>query len=121
MTADQNMFAASIAKPGTRAVGGLANSDTSQISIFNQFIESIKSDDLEVLKKAESYYKDLEKYWPGSSITEDAKFSLASKYLNFCQQKINLFLSGNGLIHIINMEKEIKKDGNNPETYELES
>jgi hypothetical protein len=59
----------------------------------------------------------MEKRWPGSSLTEDAKYSLAEKYLDFCQQKINLFLSGKGLVHIVFMEKELNLEkSDNDET-----
>ena len=110
LNADQNLFALNTIKPGEKGVRYISLIDTSQISLYNQFIEAIKKENLTGESSAETFYKELAKKWPGTSITEDAKFSLAAKYLNFCQQKINLFLSGKGLIHIMYMEKDIKKD-----------
>ena len=110
MSADQNLFAANTIRQGQRAVNDLANIDTSQITVYNQFVDALKNEKLMGDASAETFYNAMEKKWPGNSITEDAKFSLAAKYLNFCQQKLNLFLGGKGLIHIMYMEKEINKE-----------
>ena len=74
------------------------------------FVDALKKEKLVGEASAETFYKALERTWPGSTITEDAKYSLAAKFLNFCQQKINLFISGKGLIHIMYMEKDINKE-----------
>jgi len=109
LSADQNLFA--LNNPmGQKGVGDLSLIDTSQINIYNQFVGALKEEKLLGAASAETYFNVLEKNWPGSNMTEDAKFSLATKYLNFCQQKMNLFLNGKGLIHIMYMEKDIKKD-----------
>ena len=110
LNSDQNLFASNTIRQGQRGIGDISQIDTSQIAIYNQFIDALKNEKLVGNVSAESYYKIMEAKWPGNNITEDAKFSLAAKYLNFCQQKINLFLSGKGLIHIMYMEKEINKD-----------
>lgn len=110
ISGDQNLFTVNNSMQGQKGIGGLSQHDTSQINIYNLFVDALKREKLIGEASAETYYKQLEINWPGSSITEDAKFSLAAKYLNFCQQKLNLFLSGKGLIHILLMEKEIIKD-----------
>ena len=110
MSSDENLFAVNTTRQGQKGVGDLTNMDTAQLYTYNQFIDALKKENLIGEVSAESFYKEMEKKWPGSSITEDAKFSLAAKYLNFCQQKINLFLSGKGLIHIMFMEKENNKE-----------
>src|SRR5258707_5349173 len=48
----------------------------------------------------------MEEKWPGQSITDEAKYSLATEFVNFGQEKINLFLSGKGIVHIQRMENE---------------
>lgn len=110
LSSDQNVFAVNNARPGVKGVGDLSGNDTMQIKIYNQFNDALKTEKLVGEASAETFYQEMEKKWPGSTITEDAKYSLAAKYLNFCQQKINLFLGGKGLIHIVYMEKEINKD-----------
>lgn len=110
LSSDQNLFTASRIRQGEKGIGSGAERDTSQIRVYNRFVNSLKSEKLIGESSAEMYYNELEKYWPGNDITEDAKYSLAAKYLNFCQQKINLFISGKGMIHILQMEKEIKND-----------
>ncbi len=118
MSPDQNFFATNTIRQGERAISLNENMDTLQIAIYNQFTDAISNEKLIGESSAEKYYQILEQTWPGSRITEDAKFSLAAKYLNFCQQKINLFLSGKGLIHIVFMEKELNKEKKeNDKTY----
>ncbi|MEP7164358.1 MAG: tetratricopeptide repeat protein [Ferruginibacter sp.] len=122
LSSDQNLFAVNNTRPGEKGVGAMSGIDTSQISLYNQFVDALKKEKLVGDASAETFYKLMEKNWPGNSITEDAKYSLAAKYLNFCQQKINLFLAGKGLVHIMYMEKEIskeQKDKDNPGITEL--
>ena len=110
MSSDQNLFAVNSIRQGEKGISDLPHNDTSQIRIYNQFVDALKKENIIGEGSAETWYREMEKKWPGSPITEDAKFSLAAKYLNFCQQKINLFLSGKGLIHILYMEKDLKKE-----------
>ena len=92
LSADQNLFAMNtVVKPGQRSVGPGSFIDTSQISLYNQFVEAIKKENLIGESSAETYYNALAKKWPGSDITEDAKFSLAAKYLNFLPAKNKSF------------------------------
>ncbi|HEY4874476.1 MAG TPA: tetratricopeptide repeat protein [Puia sp.] len=112
MSADQNLFAFNTPTQGHKGVMRTSDVDTSQIRIYNELIKAMNKENLVGDSSAETFYNILEKNWPGSVVTEDAKFSLAAKYINFCQQKINLFLSGKGLVHIIYMEKEINKEKN---------
>jgi tetratricopeptide (TPR) repeat protein len=111
MNSDENLFAVNNIRQGEKGVGDAIRSDDSlQISIYNRFVNALKNEKLIGEGSAETYYTELGKNWPDNAITLDAKYSLAAKYLNFCQQKINLFISGKGLIHIIYMEKEMNKD-----------
>lgn len=94
----------------TRGTGDVNTNDSLQINIYNKFLDALKNGNLLGDSSAETIYYHLENKWPDNSITLDAKYMLAATYLNFCQQKINLFLSGKGLIHIINMGKEVKNE-----------
>jgi tetratricopeptide (TPR) repeat protein len=94
---------------GTKGIRNPQDNDTSQIRIYNQFVSALKNQVLTGSSSAETFYRQLETKWSGSSLTEDAKYSLASTYLNFGQEKINLFLGGKGLIQVIYMEKENAK------------
>ena len=104
--ADENPFAMNTKSMSARSIGDWSKNDSLQISIYNQFVEAVKDEKIIADAYADSLYNELEKKWPGNSLTEEARYSLATKYLNFCQEKINLFLSGKGIIHVINMEKE---------------
>lgn len=118
MTADQNLFAVNTIRQGQKG-GDLTKNDTSQINIYNRFVDALEEEKFAGDASAESFYKEMEKVWPGSELTQEAKYSLAAKYLNFCQQKINLFLSGKGLIHIVNMEKEMNREQKENEKADL--
>jgi len=109
MSSDQNLFAVNTIRPGEKG-GELTGHDTSQINIYNRFADALDEEKIIGESSAETFYKQMEKEWPGSNLTEEARYSLTAKYLNFCQQKINLFLSGKGLIHIVTMEKELSKE-----------
>ncbi len=111
MSTDQNLFAVNTAGPGIKG-GDFSKNDTAQITIYNRFVEALTEDNLSGEASAETFYYEMEKQWPGNNLTEDAKYSLAAKYLNFCQQKINLFLNGKGLVHIIFMEKDQNENDN---------
>ena len=90
-----------------RGVGDMPRKDTALVKIYNRFVETLLYEKLTGTVSAESYYRMMEKGWPGNDLTEDARFSLASKLFNFCQQKINLFLAGKGVVNILDMEKNI--------------
>ena len=110
LSADQNLFTVASIRQGTKGGAGMAGADSMQINIYNRFVAALKTEKLMGDASAETYYKQMQEKWPGTDITEDAKFSLAAKFLNFCQQKINLFLSGKGIVHVINMEKKVVKE-----------
>ena len=114
-TKDQNPFAMNTKSMGIKGPGDWSINDSSQIKIYNRFVKAIKDTKSIVDWSADSLYEELEKNWPGHSLTQKARYSLATSYLNFCQEKINLFLSGKGIVHIINMEKEaVKENSNSP-------
>jgi tetratricopeptide (TPR) repeat protein/uncharacterized caspase-like protein len=101
---DNNMLAV-VSKKAVKA-GSVA--DTALINLDNKFIAAIKTSQLSGENSAEDFYNKMQAKWPGQSITEDAKYLLATEYINFGQEKINLFLSGKGIVHIQRMENEYK-------------
>ncbi len=109
LNADQNPFAFNT--KSERSVGLGIKADTAQINLYNRFLESAKDVRQIANGMAEQLYKDLENKWPGNPLTEEARFTLATSYLNFCQEKMNFFLNGKGMVHVINLEKESGLDG----------
>ncbi|HLX94064.1 MAG TPA: caspase family protein, partial [Puia sp.] len=109
LSADQNLFAVNNTRGGQRGVSREPK-DTAQIHTYNLLLQALNRDKLLGDSSADSYYQLLSQKWPGSEITEDARYAVATRYINFCQQKINLFLSGKGLVHIIYLEKAMSQD-----------
>ena len=111
-----NMMAVASKKPGKKAITEGSIADTALIALDNKFIAAIKTGKLTGTGSAEEFYNKMAEKWPGEPITEDAKYSLATEFINFGQEKINLFLSGKGLVNIQRMENEFKiprKDSSN--------
>ncbi len=104
-----NMIAV-VKKPGEKAVKAGSVADTALITLDNKFIAAIKTGKLSGENSAEYFYDKMQEKWPGQAITEDAKYSLATEFINFGQEKINLFLSGKGIVHIQRMENEYKNN-----------
>ena len=115
LISDTNALAFNVTSPGAKGIGDLSDKDSLQINMYNRFTEALKSEKFTGDSSAETIYSEMESKWPGHPITSEVKYALAVTYLNFCQQKINLFLSGKGLIHIINMGKEVKKENTDNE------
>ncbi|MEP6747426.1 MAG: caspase family protein [Bacteroidota bacterium] len=119
MSSDQNTVAFNNRRAGQKGAGDLSTIDTVQIAVYNKFTDALKKEKLTGELSAETFYREMEKKWPGKNLTEDAKYSLAGKFLNFSQQKINLFLSGKGLEHIVSLENELNKGKKETDEMEL--
>lgn len=89
-----------------KSVAAGAIADTALIELDNKFIAAIKAGKLSGQNSAEAFYNKMSEKWPAHSITQDAKYTLATEFINFGQDKINLFLSGKGIVHIQQMENE---------------
>jgi tetratricopeptide (TPR) repeat protein len=81
--------------------------DTALIAVDNKFIAAINTGKLSGANSAEDFYGQMKEKWPGQSITGDARYTLATAFINFGQDKINLFLNGKGIVHIQRMENEL--------------
>lgn len=110
LSSDENLFAVNNIRAGQKGVYRTTDIDSNQVRIYNQFNDALKNEKLTGDGSAESFYQQLESKWKGTVITEDARFALATRFVNFCQQKINLFLSGKGIVHILNLEKKAAKE-----------
>jgi len=82
--------------------------DTSLLALYNKFNEARKQNNLWGDNSANSFYDEMESRFHGEKITEDARYMLASDFINFAQQKINLYLEGKDLLSLEIMRE--KKD-----------
>ena len=98
---------------GQKGVAKGSPLDTGLAALDNKFNVAIKSQNLLGRNSADELYSKMNKKWPGQPITEDAKYSLATEFINFGQEKINLFLSGKGIVQIQRMENEVRGGGAN--------
>lgn len=115
---DDNLFAVNNKKIGEKGINIKIPEDPELVSLYNKFTASLTTT-LTGENSAEYFYGLMAKKWPNNSITEDARYSLASELINFGQKKINLFLNGKGLSHLLNMEKTLQSDSLNVESEEL--
>ncbi len=107
LTGNDNLFDVAKKKQGTK--GAAENNDTALIALYNKFIDAQKDGALTGKNSAEDFYTRMEKKWPGNDITEEAKYTLAAEFINFGQQKINLFLNGKGITYVNTLEEQYKK------------
>ena len=80
--------------------------DTSLIMLYNKFNESRKANNLWGDNSANSYYDQMETKFKEEHITEDARYMLASDFINFAQKKINLYLEGKDLLSFQNLQEK---------------
>ncbi|MBI1783105.1 MAG: tetratricopeptide repeat protein [Sphingobacteriales bacterium] len=74
--------------------GGGGKTDSSALLIYNDFLNAMKKNILTGTKSAEMFYDSLQKIFPGQEVTNDARYQLASAFIDFGQEKINLHVSG---------------------------
>jgi tetratricopeptide (TPR) repeat protein len=85
--------------PGNSFNGGnsvrkkyFTEADTLVVQAYNLFNDAVKQSKLTGQGSAEYYYGLMEKKFPGNSYTIDAQSTLAVEFINFAQNKINLYL-----------------------------
>jgi hypothetical protein len=81
--------------------------DTALLTLYNKFNEARKQNNLWGDNSANSYYDQMEARFRSEQITEDARYMLASDFINFAQQKINLYLEGKDLLSLEIMREKI--------------
>jgi tetratricopeptide (TPR) repeat protein len=68
--------------------------DTTITKLYNSFAAAIKKNQLIGKNSAEHYYNQLLKKASHSSLTKEARYTLAAEFMNYATGKINLFLAG---------------------------
>ena len=104
-----NVLAAVNNKVSEKGINPGHINDTALITLDNKFIAAVKQGRLSGKNSAEECYDRMKDKWPNEPLTDDAKYSLATEYINFGQEKINLFLSGKGIIQVQHMESEFSQ------------
>ena len=69
-----------------------ASADTALIETYNLFNKAIADNKLTGKASAEYYYESMNKKFPGTPYTLDAKSTLAVEFINVAQNKVNLYL-----------------------------
>lgn len=73
------------------------SADTGLLALYNKFNSARKENRLWGDHSADLYYETMQAKFPRERITEDARYALAADFINFAQQKINLYLEGKDL------------------------
>lgn len=74
--------------------------DSSLLVLYNQFISARNKNNLWGKGSADDYYDRMKTKFPEERLTEEARYALASSFINFAQQKINLYLEGMDLLSL---------------------
>ena len=74
--------------------------DSTLLVLLNQFNDARKDNRLWGENSADSLYEQMRLRFPQDSITDEARYILASDFINFAQQKINLYLEGKDLLSV---------------------
>lgn len=86
--------------------------DTALLKLYNQFNEARKQNNLWGAASADEYFEEMKAKFAGDPLTEDARYTLAAGFINFAQQKINLYLEGKDILSLSKMqEKEDSSSG----------
>jgi hypothetical protein len=70
----------------------LSYADTTLIETYDLFNRAVSQNRITGRNSAEFYFQQLDRKFPGNPYTLDAKSTLAVEYINFAQDKINLYL-----------------------------
>ncbi len=92
-----------------RSNSGMA--DTSLLALYNSFIEARKENKLWGPGSADDLYEKMKAGFPNEPITEDARYTLASDFINFAQQKVNLYLEGKDILSIESLREKLDSAG----------
>ena len=108
---DEKMHLAMVTKAKKGGVN-FEGVDSNLVRLYNRFSQELGKENLVGEESAEAFYNRMKSLSPVHSLTEDARYQLATELVNFCQQKINLFLSGKGVLHMQRMEEDLNRTFN---------
>lgn len=74
--------------------------DSNLLGLYNKFNSARNKNNLWGAGSADDYYDQMKTKFPEQKLTEDARYALASSFINFAQQKINLYLEGLDLLSV---------------------
>ena len=101
--------------PGLFAKQLLFNTvDTALVEMYTLFYKAVKSNNISGKSSAEDFFQQLNNKYPGNPYTLDAKSTLAVRYINLAQQKVDNYLSCS------NEGSAIEKQGNYEAAINLE-
>ena len=90
--------------------------DTLLLVLYNRFNNAIKELNLTGGEgSAESFFEEMNKLDSGNSLTQDAKLTLATEFVNFAQGKINLYLEGRDVSTIPRIRSQLDADDKSDE------
>ena len=90
--------------------------DSTLIELYNQFNKAIKELNLTgAAGSAESFFDQMNKIDPKNNLTQDAKLTLATEFVNFAQGKINLYLEGRDVSTIQRIRSQLDADDKSEE------
>lgn len=107
MKGDEQLIARKT-QPASKSIGTTV--DSTQIKLFNAFSEALRSEKLLGDSSAEFYYNQLKKLYPASGMTEDARYQLASEFINYGQRKINIHLNGKDISYVNSVKRSLAID-----------
>lgn len=96
--------------PGKGKKYNFSLADTLLIESYNLFNSAVKDSRLTGLNSAEYYYDLMAKKFPDNSYTIDAQSTLAVEFINFAQNKINLYLDCKDAVSIQKLRAQIDVD-----------
>lgn len=88
--------------------------DTALLALYNHFNNARKENKLWGQNSADQFYELMETRFPRERITEDARYALSADFINFGQQKINLYLEGKDLFSL-QIQRDKADSSNSPE------
>src|SRR5688572_95438 len=74
--------------------------DSALLALYNHFNEARNKNNLWGKGSADDYFDQMRSGFPNEKLTEEARYALAAGFINFAQQKINLYLEGVDLLSL---------------------
>lgn len=74
--------------------------DSTLLALYNKFNSARNKNNLWGNGSADDYFDQMKTKFPDEKLTEDARYALASSFINFAQQKINLYLEGVDILSV---------------------